>query len=51
MWAAPRARLYRLRRERFTELGAWIEEVEAFWTEQLQGFKAHAERRHKRRTP
>ena len=46
-----RIRLYSLRRERFSELGAWLADVEAFWTEQLAGFKAHAERRHGRRAP
>lgn len=42
-----RVRLYRLERARFDELRDWIEEVEAFWGDQLQAFKAHAERRHK----
>ena len=46
-----RIRLYSLRRERFSELGAWVEEVEAFWADQLSGFKAHAERRQRRRPP
>lgn len=45
-----RVRLYRLKRERFTELRSWVEEVEGFWTDQLESFKAHAERRHRRRT-
>ena len=35
-----RVRLYRLRRERFSELGAWIEAVEALWVDQLSGLKA-----------
>jgi DNA-binding transcriptional ArsR family regulator len=39
-----RVRVYRLRRERFAELRDWLAEVEAFWTDQLDGFKAHAER-------
>jgi DNA-binding transcriptional ArsR family regulator len=38
-----RARLYRLRREPFTELRGWLDEVEGFWNEQLHAFKAHAE--------
>jgi DNA-binding transcriptional ArsR family regulator len=46
-----RIRLYRLRPERFAELRGWVEEVEAFWGEQLAGFKAHAERRQRRRAP
>ncbi len=44
-----RIRLYRLRRERFTELQEWLREVEAFWTDQLGSFKAHAERTRRRR--
>jgi DNA-binding transcriptional ArsR family regulator len=40
-----RVRIYRLRREPFSELRAWLEELEAFWTAQLQSFKEHAERR------
>jgi len=44
-----RVRIYRLRRERFTELREWLDEVEAFWSEQLASFKAHAERLHKGR--
>lgn len=41
-----RIKLYRLRPEPFTSLRSWVEEVEAFWTEQLLSFKQHAERRH-----
>ncbi len=40
-----RIRLYRLEREPFRELRDWLDEVEAFWGEQLQAFKEHAERR------
>jgi len=40
-----RVRLYRLEREPFTELSHWLAEVDAFWSEQLSAFKAHAERR------
>jgi DNA-binding transcriptional ArsR family regulator len=39
-----RARVYRLRPEPFARLQEWLEEVAAFWTEQLESFKAHAER-------
>lgn len=39
-----RLRVYRLRPEPFRELRRWLEEVEAFWTGQLDAFKAHAER-------
>jgi DNA-binding transcriptional ArsR family regulator len=38
-----RVRLYRLEPRRFGELRAWLTEVEGFWTDQLQAFKAHAE--------
>lgn len=40
-----RVRLYRLERERFSELRDWLDEVEAFWGDQLQAFKEHAEKR------
>ncbi|HEY8377369.1 MAG TPA: metalloregulator ArsR/SmtB family transcription factor [Nannocystis sp.] len=40
-----RVRVYRLVREPFAELRDWLDEVEAFWGDQLQAFKAHAERR------
>ena len=39
-----RARVYRLERAPFEELRGWLEEVEAFWGDQLAAFKAHAER-------
>ena len=44
-----RVRMVRLRREPFAELRSWLDEVEAFWQEQLGAFKAHAERQHRRR--
>lgn len=44
-----RVRVYRLRRERFRELRSWLEEVEAFWGDQLAAFKAHAERENRRK--
>lgn len=44
-----RVRMYRLEREPFTELRHWLDEVEAFWGDQLQAFKAHAERAGRRR--
>jgi DNA-binding transcriptional ArsR family regulator len=40
-----RVRVYQLERAPFVELKSWLEEVEAFWADQLQAFKAHAERR------
>jgi len=39
-----RVRVYRLRREPFDALTAWLEKVAAFWTDQLGAFKAHAEK-------
>ncbi len=39
-----RGRVYQLRREGFSELHDWLDGVEAFWVEQLQAFKTHAER-------
>lgn len=45
-----RVRLYRLRRERFAQLQAWLERVEEFWVDQLDAFKAHAEKKGRRRT-
>ena len=44
-----RARLYQLRPDRFGELREWLDEVEAFWTDQLRAFKAHAEKRGRKR--
>lgn len=43
-----RVRVYRLERAPFTDLRGWLDEVEALWTDQLQAFKAHAERRARR---
>jgi DNA-binding transcriptional ArsR family regulator len=39
-----RVRVYRLRPEPFSALRGWLDEVEAFWREELAGFKGHAER-------
>jgi DNA-binding transcriptional ArsR family regulator len=44
-----RVRVYGLRREPFVALQAWLDQVDAFWREQLGSFKAHAERTGKRR--
>ena len=38
-----RLRVYKLRPEPFRDLHEWLDEVEAFWTDQLGAFKAHAE--------
>ena len=40
-----RGRVYRLRSERLQELQSWLDQMQAYWTEQLGAFKAHAERR------
>ena len=39
-----RGRLYRLRPEALAALGAWLDQVQAFWSEQLGAFRQHAER-------
>jgi DNA-binding transcriptional ArsR family regulator len=39
-----RGRMYTLRAERFVALQAWLDQVQAFWSEQLTSFKEHAER-------
>lgn len=39
-----RVRVYRLRQEPFGALRRWLDEVEAFWTRELQAFKDYAER-------
>jgi DNA-binding transcriptional ArsR family regulator len=42
-----RLRVYRLRPEPFIALQAWLDQVQAFWTDQLEAFKAHTERTQK----
>lgn len=44
-----RVRLYELSAEPFSQLRSWVEEVEAFWDDQLAAFKAHAEKRGRKR--
>lgn len=39
-----RGRIYALQTERLVALSAWLDQVQAHWTEQLHSFKAHAER-------
>lgn len=39
-----RVRLYRLQPQAFGPLREWLDEIEAFWGDQLQALKAHAER-------
>ena len=43
-----RARIYQLRRAPFSQLRGWLDQVEAFWADQLAAFKAHAERPRRR---
>lgn len=43
-----RVRVYTLKKKPFEELEAWLDEVAAFWTDQLQGFAEHVERRAKK---
>jgi DNA-binding transcriptional ArsR family regulator len=38
-----RLRLYELRREPFIDLTAWLDQVQAFWTDQLGAFRQHVE--------
>ena len=38
-----RLRIYHLRPEPFTALQAWLDQVQAFWSEQLGALKEHAE--------
>lgn len=39
-----RLRIYRLRREPFADLSGWLDEVAAFWDDQLDAFQRHVER-------
>jgi DNA-binding transcriptional ArsR family regulator len=40
-----RVRMYRLQREPLDEMREWLTEVEAFWDEQLDGFRKHVAKR------
>jgi DNA-binding transcriptional ArsR family regulator len=42
--ADARHRVYQLRPDRLVALQAWLDQVQAFWTDQLGAFKEHAER-------
>jgi DNA-binding transcriptional ArsR family regulator len=44
-----RERVYRLRPDAFVAMQAWLDQVQAFWSEQLESFKAHANRPGRRR--
>ena len=41
--ADARVRVYRLRKEPFRALRRWLDEVETFWTLELESFKKHVE--------
>jgi len=40
-----RVKVYQLRPQPFAEVRDWLDEVETFWTGQLDAFKAYAERK------
>jgi DNA-binding transcriptional ArsR family regulator len=44
-----RVRVFRLRQKPFVALQAWLDQVGAFWDDQLGSFKAHADTRRGRR--
>jgi DNA-binding transcriptional ArsR family regulator len=44
-----RVRVYELLPDRFASLRSWVEEVEELWVNQLDSFKAHAERTRRRK--
>jgi DNA-binding transcriptional ArsR family regulator len=44
-----RVRLYRLQPDRFVALQDWVGGITALWTDQLAAFKAHAERKARRK--
>jgi DNA-binding transcriptional ArsR family regulator len=45
-----RSRMLQLRRKPFKQLSDWVDEMQSFWTDQLQAFKAHAESPPRRRS-
>lgn len=40
-----RLRVFRLQPEQIAAIGAWVDQVEAHWAEQLGSFKKHVDRR------
>lgn len=42
-----RVRVYRLRPEPFRDLQSWLENMEAFWREQLGAFRTHVDGKRK----
>ncbi len=49
--ADGRARVYRLRRETFTRLRTWVDQIELLWQEQLESFAAHVQKQTGGRRP
>jgi len=43
-----RVRVFNLRRESVVAVGAWLDQLQAHWDEQLGAFKVHVERRGRR---
>ena len=43
-----RGRIYALNPDRLAAVQAWLDQVQAFWSEQLGSFKEHAERTRRR---
>ena len=41
--ADARVRIYHLRREPLVALRAWVDQVQAFWSDQLDAFRQHVE--------
>jgi DNA-binding transcriptional ArsR family regulator len=46
-----RGREYRLRPQPFGRMRSWLDEIEAFWGDQLGSFKAHVEGKYAGRRP
>ena len=44
-----RVRMFALRREPISALRTWLDEVEAFWNDQLSAFRGHADGRRRRK--
>lgn len=43
--ADARLRMYSLRPAKLNQVKGWLEDLEAFWSDQLEGFKKHLEER------
>jgi len=46
-----RERLYQLRPDTFIAMQAWLDQMQAYWSEQLGAFKKHAEVTRRGRQP